>query len=106
MQKAAEEDLINKTAAVELLHIETELDENGSLHINGQLKNAATRPIYSVTIEYTVHDSEGKPIESGTAKATPDFIEAGENFNFSAIVTGIEDPQVKVVVDHATWYLD
>ncbi|GGG77995.1 FxLYD domain-containing protein [Paenibacillus radicis (ex Gao et al. 2016)] len=106
MQKAAEEDLINQTAAVEVLHVGTRRDENGDFHIDGQLKNAATRPIYSVSVEYTVHDSQGKKIESGKVDATPKYIEAGETFNFTAVVHGVEDEHAKVVIDHATWYLD
>ncbi|MFF2480187.1 FxLYD domain-containing protein [Paenibacillus sp. NPDC058071] len=106
MQKAAEEDLINQTAAVEVVKIETKLGESGELHINGEMKNAATRPIYSVTIEYTVHDANGDAIESGTAEAKPSYIEAGENFHFEGVIQGVEDENVKVVIDHATWYLD
>ncbi|MFX3631315.1 MAG: FxLYD domain-containing protein [Candidatus Pristimantibacillus sp.] len=106
MQKAAEEDLLNQTAAVEVKHIGTELDELGDFHIRGELKNAATRPIYSVTIEYTVRDSEGNVIESGSVEATPNYIEAGESFLFTSVVHEVTDANSTVVIDHATWYLD
>lgn len=106
MQKAAEEDLLNQTAAVEVKHIGTELDELGDFHIRGELKNAATRPIYSVTIEYTVRDSAGIVIESGSVEATPNYIEAGESFIFTGVVHEVTDANSTVVIDHATWYLD
>lgn len=106
MQKAAEEELINQTAAVEVLKTETDLDLFGDFHINGKLKNAATRPIYSVSIEYTVRDSEGNVIESGTVEATPAYVESGETFSFNAVVHDVEDEKATVVIDHATWYLD
>lgn len=106
MQKAAEEDLKNQTAAVEVVHIETTLDEFGDLKIEAELKNAATRPIYSVTVEYTVYDSDGLEVGSGKAEASPNYIEPGEKMSFTGTVYGVHVENTNVVVDHATWYLD
>ncbi|MDQ0115066.1 FxLYD domain-containing protein [Paenibacillus harenae] len=106
MQKAAEEDLKNQTAAVEVVRIEGTLDEFGDLNIHGELKNAATRPIYTVVVEYTVYDAQQNKIGTGTAEATPDYIEPGEAMSFSGTVYGVYVENTTVVVDHATWYLD
>jgi hypothetical protein len=106
MQKAAEEDLINQTAAVKVKHINAELDIFGDFNVKGELLNAATRPIYSVKIEYTVHDSEGKVIATGKVDATPSYIEAGETFSFSVVVHHVQDENATVAIDHMTWYLD
>lgn len=106
MQKAAEEDLKNQTAAVEVVHIETTLDEFGDLTVEAELKNAATRPIYSVTIEFTVYNSDGLEVGSGTAEASPNYIEPGEKMSFTGTVYGVYVENTTVVVDHATWYLD
>ncbi|SFE75754.1 hypothetical protein SAMN05216378_3966 [Paenibacillus catalpae] len=106
MQKAAEEDLINQTAAVKVKHINAELDLFGDYNVTGELLNAATRPIYSVSIEYTVHDSEGKVITTGKVDATPSYIEAGETFGFSFVVHHVQDENATVAIDHMTWYLD
>ncbi|WP_442050711.1 FxLYD domain-containing protein [Paenibacillus sp. 2TAB19] len=106
MQKAAEEDLKNQTAAVEVVRIEGTLDEFGDLIIHGELKNAATRPIYTVVVEYTVYDAQHNKIGTGTAEATPDYIEPGEAMSFSGTVYGVYVENTTVVVDHATWYLD
>ncbi|RCW51822.1 FxLYD domain-containing protein [Paenibacillus prosopidis] len=106
MQKAAEEDLKNQTAAVEVVHIETTLDEFGDLTIEAELKNGATRPIYSVTVEYTVYDSNGLEVGSGKAEASPNYIEPGEKMSFTGTVYGVHVENTNVVVDHATWYLD
>ncbi|MBD2871254.1 FxLYD domain-containing protein [Paenibacillus arenilitoris] len=106
MQKAAEEDLKNQTAAVEVVNIVTTLDEFGDLYIEGELKNAATRPIYSISVQYTVYGAEGSVLGTGSALATPDYVEPGETMGFTGTVYGVYEEGATVVVDHATWYLD
>ena len=106
MQQAAAEDLKNQTAAVEVVHVESSLDEFGDLTITAELKNAATRPIYSITVKFIVYDAEGKEVGSGTAEAAPDYVEPGEKMSFTGTVYGVNVENTTVVVDHATWYLD
>lgn len=106
MQRAAEEDLINQTAAVEVVSTEKTLDEFGDLTVVGVLRNAATRPIYSVTVDFTVQSEDGEVLGKGTANATPNYIEPGEQMTFTATVYGVYDDQSVIVVDNATWYLD
>ena len=106
MQRAAEEDLINQTAAVKVVRTEQALDEFGVLKIVGVLRNAATRPIYSVAVEYTVQASSGETLGKGTAQATPSYIEPGEEMTFTATIYGALTDECTVVVDNATWYLD
>ncbi|MFD0590040.1 FxLYD domain-containing protein [Paenibacillus sp. GCM10027627] len=106
MQRAAEEDLINQTAAVEVVTMDTTLDEFGDLTIDGTLRNAATRAIYSVTVEFTVKSKEGEELGKGTASATPNYIEPGEQMKFQSTVYGVLTEEVEIVIDHATWYLD
>lgn len=106
MQQAAAEDLKNQTAAVEVIQIDSTLDEFGDLNIAGELKNAATRPIYSITVKFIVYDAEGNEVGSGTAVASPDYVEPGEKITFTSTVYGVYVENTTVVVDHATWYLD
>lgn len=106
MQQAAAEDLKNQTAAVEVVQIESTLDEFGDLNIEGELRNAATRPIYSISVKFIVRDAEGNEVGSGTAEATPDYVEPGESIRFTSTVYGVYIQNTTVVVDHATWYLD
>lgn len=106
MQRAAEEDIINQTAALKVGKIEAKLDEYGDLHITGELTNKATRPIYSIFIEYTVYDKDKKKLGSGTAGVTPEYVETGDSAKFTDIVYGAYTEEVTVVVDNATWYLD
>jgi len=106
MQQAAAEDLKNQTAAVEVVKIESTLDEFGDLSITGELKNAATRPIYSISVKFIVYDAEGKELGKGTAEATPDYVDPGQKITFTSTVYGVYVENTTVVVDHATWYLD
>nr|WP_243864669.1 FxLYD domain-containing protein [Paenibacillus castaneae] len=106
MQKEAAEDLKNQTAAVDVIHIKTTLDENGDVYIEAELKNVATRPIYSVKIQYTVLDKGGKEVAKGKAAVLPDYVEPGENMSFKEAVKDVHMEDTTVIVDHITWYLD
>lgn len=106
MQQAAEEDLINQTAAVEVVETERTVDEFGDLTIVGTLRNAATRPIYAVSVDYTLLGVSGNVIAKGHAEATPHYIEPGERMTYTATVYGVYSEETTVVIDHATWYLD
>ncbi|MGO4180460.1 FxLYD domain-containing protein [Paenibacillus sp. TAF43_2] len=106
MQQAAAEDLKNQTAAVEVVKIESTLDEFGDLNIVGELKNAATRPIYSISVQFIVYDADGKEVGKGKAEATPDYVDPGQKITFNSTVYGVYVENTTVVVDHATWYLD
>jgi hypothetical protein len=106
MQQAAAEDLKNQTAAVEVVKIDSKLDELGNLTITGELKNAATRPIYSISVQFIVYDAAGKEVGKGTAVASPDYVDPGEKLSFTSTLDGVHVENTTVVVDHATWYLD
>lgn len=106
MQKAAEEDLLNQTAAAQVVKVDTSFDETGSFKIHALLKNAATRPIYSVEIQYSVRGKDKQILKKGTSIAMPNYIEPNESFTFDAAVEGIEETDATVVIDHVTWYLD
>lgn len=106
MQKAAEEDLINQTAAVDVIHIEQSFDEFGNMTIEGLLRNQATRPIHSIEVQFTIYDLLGNELDNGRARVTPDYVEAGEEMTFTSTIYGAFWQECKVVIDHATWYLD
>ncbi|QAY67098.1 zinc-ribbon domain-containing protein [Paenibacillus protaetiae] len=106
MQIAAEEDLRNHTSAVEVVRLEQTLDDNGNLIVTGHLKNSATRPIYTVKVQFTVSSLEGELLAAGEADAAPNYVEPGDEMTFTWASPDIKQSDVKVVVDHATWYLD
>ena len=106
LQKAAAEDLKNQTAAVEVVKLESRLGEEDVLLIQGELKNAATRPIYSVTVEFTVYNAAGEALGSSKAEATPEYVESGEHMYIYGELPDIHEEQTTVKIDNVTWYLD
>ncbi|MHA7967258.1 FxLYD domain-containing protein [Paenibacillus sp. CAU 1782] len=106
MQEAAAEDLINQTEAVKVESTDQTLDEFGDLTIVGVLRNAATRPIYSVMLDYSIVSPEGEVLARGNTSATPNYVEPGEEMTFTATVYGVHSEETEVVIDHVTWYLD
>lgn len=105
MQKAAEEDLKNETAAVEVVSFQAKLDPYGDVQVHGELKNTATRAIYSVFVEYSLCDDEGRIVGSGKVGTTPEYIEPGETMTFEDKAFGVY-AEVTVKIDRITWYLD
>jgi len=104
-EKAAEEELRNRTAAVEVENLSSTLDENGDIHIHAELRNTATKTIYSVYVEYTLLDASGNVINTGTIYATPDQVEPGE----TAVIDNIyynAYQKAQVRIDRAGWFLE
>lgn len=105
MEAAARQDLINRTEAVEVLNIETVLDDYGDLYIYGSVKNVATRPISSITIEYSLYHGDGLYFDSGVTYVFPYFLAPGEEGMFEEVIYFVNE-DVSVQIDNITWYLD
>lgn len=104
-QKAAEEDLANRTAAVEVIHLNTVLDNYGDIQITGQVKNVATKPISSVQIELSIYSLEGSFMGSGTIDVSPYVLERGESGEFISVLYGAYTDG-EAVIDNITWYVE
>ncbi len=105
IEAAEKEDLQNKTAAVEVIHLEAELDDFGGLSVTGQIHNIATTGIYSVTITYNILDKEGVIIDTRQTTAYPYHIPQSQYGKFEDYYFGIFE-EVKVEIENITWYLD
>lgn len=105
MQKAAEEDLQNRTAAVQVSQMEVTLSEYGDIILTGEVSNVATKTIYSITIEYSVYDMEGERLGSSSTTVDPYVLDPGTSGVFSAYHYGYYQ-NVSVRIDNITWYLD
>ncbi|WP_147404950.1 FxLYD domain-containing protein [Oceanobacillus halophilus] len=104
MEAAAREDLQNRTAAVEVITFETEMDEYGDVYIYGTVRNVATRGISDVTIYYTLYDADGLYYDEGMAYVYPYQLNPGDQGSFEDIVYFINE-EVTVEIDNITWYL-
>ncbi|AGX06402.1 hypothetical protein B14911_03764 [Bacillus sp. NRRL B-14911] len=105
MEAAAQEDLKNRTAAVEVLGVTAEVDEYGDLYVTGEVKNTATASISSVTIYYSVYDADNSYITDGSVTVYPYYLEPGESGSFDDIYYGIYQ-DATVDIDNITWYLN
>ncbi len=104
-QKAAEEDLRNRTAAVEVVNMSVVLDDYGDLRIKGQVKNVATKPISSVQLDLSTYTLDGALLGSGTINVSPYTLEQGQYGEFRAVLYGAYT-EGKAVIDNITWYLE
>lgn len=105
MEVAAQEDLKNQTAAVEVSSLDAQVDDYGDLYINGNIKNVATTGIYSVTIYYTITDMNGNYIDEGFTTVYPYHLNPGDSGSFEDIFYGVNQ-DVNVEVTNIKWYLD
>ncbi|WP_026909049.1 FxLYD domain-containing protein [Paucisalibacillus globulus] len=104
-EQAAEEDLHNRTAAVELVSLTANLEENGDVTFEGTIKSNATVPIYTILIYYALYDNNGELLFEGNVSVEPDLLEPGDEGYFSGLVPEVNQ-EVTVEVFNATWYFD
>lgn len=105
MEAAAQEDLKNRTAAVEVSDFSIEVDEFGDLFLTGAVKNIATTSISSITINYTIYDENGQYLDDRSTSVYPYALAPGEKGTFEDIYYGVYQT-VKVEIDNITWYLN
>lgn len=104
-EEKEQEDIHNRTAAVELVSLIAELDENGNVYFEGRLVSTATVPIYSLTVYYTLYDANGQYLMDSFVYVDPYTLEPGDEGSFSGVVEGINQ-DVTVEVYNVTWYFD
>lgn len=105
MVAAAQEDLKNKTAAVNVENVEAYIDEYGDLHVSGKVKNTATVPISSVELSYSIYNSDGEEIVADTTYVEPFVLKPGETGAFNERHSGVyEEGTIEIV--GAKWKLN
>lgn len=105
MEAAAQEDLKNRTAAVQVSDFSVEVDGYGDLHVSGSVKNVATTGINSITIYYTIYDEYGQYFDDSYTSVYPYYLASGEVGTFDDIYYGVYQ-NVNVEIDNITWYLN
>lgn len=105
MEMAAQEDLKNRTAAVEVSDFTVTVDEYGDLYLAGTVENVATKAITSVTIDYSIYDENNVLLDTGTTSVYPYELSPGESGSFEDVYYGFnQDGDVEI--DNITWYLN
>jgi len=105
IQQAEEEDLKNRTAGVELSNLDVQLNEYGDIEIYGEVKNVATKPIYSITVYYSGYDASGNYLFSSSTSVEPYDLAIGATGSYSAYEYDWYE-EVTIQIDNITWYLD
>lgn len=106
MEVAAQEDIKNRTAAVEVLDLFVEVDEFGDMYMNGTVKNVATTDVHSITIYYTIYDaSQTYWIGESFTTVYPYYLAPEETGSFEDIYFGVYE-DVYVEIDRINWYLN
>ncbi|MCL7749222.1 zinc ribbon domain-containing protein [Halalkalibacter alkaliphilus] len=101
-EAAAQQDLINRTAAVSIISLDTQLDESGDLYLYGDIKNVATVDLTSIVIYYTVHDADGTYLSAGSTDVTPHYIGQGEQGSFEDVIHNLS-VDANVQIDYISW---
>ncbi len=104
MKSAAQENLINQTAAAEVLDLSAKVNEYGDLYLSGTVNNKATANIYSVTVYYSIYDENDSFIEKGDTVVYPYLLEPGDTGKFENTHYGLHE-NATVQIDNITWYL-
>jgi hypothetical protein len=105
MEAAAQEDLKNRTAAVEVSDFSVEVDEYGDLYLSGTVKNVATKDLTGITVYYTIYDENDEPIDTADASVYPYELSPGAVGSFEDTYYGVYQ-NVSVEIDNITWYLN
>ncbi|WP_041085837.1 FxLYD domain-containing protein [Jeotgalibacillus soli] len=105
MKQAEEEDLYNRTEAVNILKWEVRPEEDGYIYLTGEVENQATRPISAVEITWGIYDREGTLLDESICHIEPAYLAPGERGEFSGSIQQ-SSAEGKVEITNITWYLE
>ncbi|MCA0173274.1 zinc ribbon domain-containing protein [Bacillus sp. RAR_GA_16] len=111
MVVAAKEEEMNRTSAIELTDLKTEITDYNELKVSGQVTSKATVPVNSIGASYKVLDGDGKEFDQGEVYINPDKLFPDDTGKFDFILYDIGEDvenldEFTVEIDHFTWYLD
>lgn len=84
IEAANQEDLVNRTKAVEVLSVDGYTDERGYFIVTGTIKNRGTRAIGSVLVYIDILDETGEFIHQDSLYVEPEYLDAGSTGEFYA----------------------
>ncbi|MCA0992339.1 zinc ribbon domain-containing protein [Pseudalkalibacillus hwajinpoensis] len=111
MVVAAKEEEMNRTSAIELTDLKTEITDYDELKVTGQVTSKATVPVNSIGASYKVIDGEGNEFDQGEVYINPDKLYPDDTGKFDFMIYDVGDEvenldEFTVQIDHFTWYLD
>lgn len=82
IEAATQEDIKNRTQAVELVTLDSYTDADGYFIIQGSVKNKATRSISSVLLYFEILDQNGNSVGTDSVYVSPYFLDVGDTGTF------------------------
>jgi predicted nucleic acid-binding Zn ribbon protein len=105
MKVAKAEEERNLTKAVQLASIKLKVDKYGDAYIEGKVKNSGTKPAYSIIVEFTVVDKNGKKVEDGKTNVFPNKLQPGKTGDFEHVTYSAKE-NAKVEINNISWLLE
>ncbi len=105
MDAAEQEQERNENDAIEIISIQSKLDEYGDLIVSGAIKSVATVPIYSISIEYNLLDENEDPVDTNTVFTYPDMLYPNEEGKFEFTHYGMKE-ELHAEIVKVQWFLD
>ena len=102
---AMEEETINQTKSVKILHNNSTIDNNGNFIIGGEIENIGTKPIYSIEIFYQIYNSKGQTIASCSTFVYPNYLNTGDKGKFEFVHYGMKDAK-EMKITNSTWSVE
>lgn len=111
MVAAAKEEEMNRTSAIELNDLKTDVTDYNELKVTGSVTSKATVPVNSIGASYRVLDADGEQFDKGEVYVNPDKLYPDDTGKFDFKIYDIDKDvkdleQFTVEIDHFTWYLD
>ncbi|MEN2467324.1 zinc ribbon domain-containing protein [Ornithinibacillus sp. JPR2-1] len=104
-EQAVQDDLHNRTAAVEVTYFDAVLEENGDITISGTLISTATVPIYSLTVYLAIFDEEGNFLFEDVLFVEPYELNPGDEGIFEGVLEDVNQ-EAYIEITNITWYFD
>ncbi|MCP8616016.1 zinc ribbon domain-containing protein [Salirhabdus salicampi] len=105
MNAAEQEYERNKNDAIEIISIETQLEEYGGLVVRGIIESVATVPIYSVSVSYKLLNEDKEVMEENEVYLYPETLYPNEIGQFEINHFDIEE-ELTAEIETVKWFLD
>ncbi|MBH0228880.1 zinc ribbon domain-containing protein [Halobacillus yeomjeoni] len=106
MEQAAEDELKNKTDALEVVEAKLTKDEYGDIKVTGKVKSVATQIISTITAKYDILNEKGKVVKSEEAKVYPIYLNPGDVGTFEKVYYELDDGEYSVKITEMEWLVE
>ncbi|WP_163529944.1 FxLYD domain-containing protein [Halobacillus ihumii] len=106
MEKAAEEDLMNRKHAVKVLEVKASKDEYGDIKVTGEIGSEATKIVSSIKVTFELKNKDDEVVKTGTAEVYPMYVNPGDKGKFEKMYYELKEEEVTVNITNVEWYVE